>query len=97
VKGLWSPDTETRRTARRRRSVDLHVGHARPGRSAPHASIEPLDGLGIALDFDLDATVRQIAYPSVEPFASRRSFGEKAETDALNAAADEIPSRDTHT
>jgi hypothetical protein len=80
----------------RRRSVDLHVAHARPGRSAPHASLEPLDGLSVALDLDLDATVREIAYPSAQPFASSRRFGEKAEADALNAATDEIPSRDTH-
>jgi hypothetical protein len=78
----------------RRPSVDLHVAHARPGRSAPHASLEPLDGLGVALDLDLDATVREIADPSAQPFASSRRFGEKAEADALNAATDEIPSRD---
>lgn len=81
---------------RRRRRVDLHVAHARTGRSAPHASLEPLDGLDVALDSDLNATVRQIADPSAQPFANSRSFGEKAEADALDAAADEIPSRDTH-
>jgi hypothetical protein len=62
----------------------------------PDVTLEPLEGFGLALDGNLDPAVGQVPNPAVQPFAGRRPIGEESEADALNAAADQISSREAH-
>src|SRR5215471_17559876 len=84
------------RPIRRTDGVDLDVGDARARRPLADGAFEALDGVGIPFRMHLDAAVRPVPDPSVDALAVRRGVGEHAETDAVHAAVDEIPTRDTH-
>ena len=62
----------------------------------PHVSLEALHRLGISLDLNLDAAVREILNPPVETFAGRCGFRKEPETDSLNTPADDIPPGNEH-
>jgi CheY-like chemotaxis protein len=64
--------------------------HAGTGRSVPEVTFEPFERFGLPFRLDLDTAVRGIGHPSLEPLARRRSLGEEAKADALNASADEV-------
>jgi hypothetical protein len=76
--------------------VDFDVVDARTRRPVPDVPLKSLDGFGFTLNGDLHTAVRQIPHPSVQPFASGHCFSEEPEPDTLNAAADEVPSPNTH-
>jgi hypothetical protein len=58
--------------------------------------LETVQRLPVSLPDRLDATVLPVANPALYPFAGRRVASEEAEPDALNAAADQVTSRETH-
>ena len=75
----------------------LDVGPTNAGgrRSVPDIALEALDRLGFPFSERLDTSIGQIAHPAVHAFPSRRRLNEVAEADALHAATDEIPARNS--
>ena len=67
-----------------------------PGGPCRMCALEPFDRFRLAFRRRFDAAVGQVPHPAVQAFARRRRLGEVPEADALNAAADEISSRDAH-
>jgi len=67
---------------------------ARARRSVPKRPLESFEGLGVPFRLGLDASVGEVADPAAHTFAARGRFGEISEADAVDPAADQIPSRD---
>jgi hypothetical protein len=76
--------------------IHLNGFDAGSSRALADLALEPLDRLYVALRRDLDAAVGKIPDPPMQPLMFRGIGGEIPEADALHAAADDIPSRDTH-
>ena len=89
LKPVWRPSARV--------VLDLDALDARAGRPVPHVALEPLERLRVAFGGDLDAAVRQIPDPAVQPLAGGGRLGEEAEADALHAPADQISPRAEHT
>src|SRR2546423_10216183 len=89
-------DREPRVASRARDVFHVHRVDARAARSVADGALEPLERFGIAFSRDLDAAIGQVAYPAVKSFARAGRFGEKSEANALNASADQKPSREAH-
>lgn len=69
---------------------------ARAGRAGGHATLELVHGRGIALGLDFDATISRVSYPSADPVLHGDSLSEVPESNALDAAAEQISSGNVH-
>ena len=76
--------------------VDIDALDPRPWRALADRSFEALDGLRLPFSERLDAAVRQIPHPPVEPVAQRGRLGKKSEAHTLYAATDQEPSSNPH-
>jgi hypothetical protein len=68
------------------RRIDEHVIHARTGRPAPDGPLEADERIVVAVRFDFDGPVGQIADEPVYAFASGGITREEPEADALHTA-----------
>ena len=81
-------DSEAGVSTRRHALCDLDVIDAGAGRTMVKRVLEPFDRCQFPFSGRFDAAVATIAYPAVHAFPRRGGFGEVAEADALDAAAD---------
>src|ERR1700733_3145562 len=84
------PDAEAGLSVPGQLLVHLYVAHPRAWRSVPDMALEPLDRVGLALGRNFHPAIGQVSHPAVQAFTRRRRFGEIAEADALDAAANHI-------
>ena len=83
-------------TARRDGVIDLDLADPRARRAVSHVAFEAFHRLSLAFGHNLDTAIGQIADNAMKPFTSCRRLGKQPEADALNAAPDEVASRDAH-
>src|SRR5688572_28478036 len=74
----------------------VDVVHPRARRPAPDVTLEPFERVCLAFRGDFHAAIRQVAHPTMQPLAARRCPCEDPEADSLNAAADQVPTREAH-
>src|SRR5262245_35659773 len=75
---------------------DLDAGDpGRPG-TLSYLVLEPIEGLDLALGYDLHASVGQISHPAVKTLPSGGGANKEPKADSLNAAFDEIVSPEAH-
>jgi hypothetical protein len=67
------------------------------GRTGVKRGFDASDGIRLAFDERLDASVEQIRHPAGDPFARRRVVYEPAKTHALHTSADDKSARHLHT
>ena len=53
-------------------------------------TLESFERLGVAFGRDLDAAVRQISHPAMQPLAGGGFLGKETKPDALNTSADDV-------
>ena len=75
---------------------DRHVIQARPRRSAADLPFEPIERFRLPCRSDFNGAVRGVADPPVQTLAFGCRLREIPEADALNAAANQIPSAEAH-
>ncbi len=73
----------------------IQVLDARSARPVTELPFESIDGVGLAFGRGFDATVRQVPHPAVQALAAGGAFRKKPKPDALHAAADQKPTRDS--
>jgi hypothetical protein len=69
---------------------------ARSGRTMSDLMLEAFERFRFTFGLDLDSPIGDVANPAVHPLANGRGLREEPEPDSLNAAADEVPSREAH-
>src|SRR5437867_2814435 len=89
-------DRESGVAARRHGVLYLDAIHARAGRSLMELPFESLNRVGLAFRRRLDAAVGQVSHPTVDALTACHPLDEISKADALDAAADDIPSRNAH-
>jgi hypothetical protein len=67
----------------------------RPG-TLSYLVLEPVEGLDLALGYDLHASAGQIPHPAVKALPSGRRANEEPKADSLNVAFDQIVSPEAH-
>src|SRR5579859_1691779 len=103
MRGSWcsadrarSSDVETQIAVSRVRLGHVHAFDARPRRAVPDVMLEAFERFRLAFGLDFDSPVRDVADPAVHSLTTGRGLCEEPEPDSLDAAVNEVPSREAH-
>ena len=91
-----SSDVETQIAVSRVGLGHINSFDARSRRTVPDLTLETFERLCLTLGLDLDSPVGDVADPAVHSLMNGRGLREEPEPDSLDAAADEVPSREEH-
>ena len=91
-----SSDVETQIAMSRGRLGHVNSFDARSRGTVPDAMLEALERLRLTFGLDFNSPVWDVADPAVHALMNGRGLREEPEPDSLDAAADEIPSREAH-
>ena len=69
---------------------------ARSEGTVPDVMLEAFKRVRLTFGLDFDSPVGDVADPAVHSFMNGRGLREEPEPDSLDAAADEVPSREAH-
>jgi hypothetical protein len=89
-------DRESRFAPTRYAVLDLNPRDSRAMRASPDGVLEPSHRNAFSLSQRLDAPIRPIFHPAVNPFPLRHGLGEIPETNPLHSATDDKASSDAH-